>query len=142
MSVRRALGISLVTGFLAVSCGGGGGYDGGSPMTPTPGPGTGSGNVVTVTIRGVNGAQSFTPNPASCAAGQTVVFFNADVVAHRVVLDDQSVDTGLIAPGASSAPQQLGAVNKSYHCSLHPSMVGSLNSASTPEPPPCTGYCG
>jgi plastocyanin len=113
MSIRRALGISLVTGFLSVSCGGGGGYDGGSPMTPTPGPGTGSGNVVTVMIRGVNGAQSFTPNPASCAAGQTVVFFNADVVAHRVVLDDQSVDTGLIAPGASSTPQQLGAVNKS-----------------------------
>ena len=94
------------------------------------------------TIRGVNGAQSFTPNPASCAAGQTVVFYNADTVTHRVVLDDQSVDTGPIAPGASSAPQQLGAINKSYHCSLHPSMVGSLNSASTPDPPPCTGYCG
>ena len=146
MSVARTLTLSLAVAVVSVSCGGGGGYGGGATTptpTPTPTPGgTGSGSVVTVTIRGVNGAQSFTPNPASCAAGQTVVFYNADSVTHRVVLDDQSVDTGSIAPGASSAPQQLGAVNKSYHCSLHPSMVGSLNSASTPDPPPCTGYCG
>jgi plastocyanin len=142
MSVARTLTLSLVVAVVSVSCGGGGGYSGGATTpTPTPG-GTGSASVVTVTIRGVNGAQSFTPNPASCAAGQTVVFHNADSVTHRVVLDDQSVDTGSIAPGASSAPQQLGAVNKSYHCSLHPSMVGSLNSATTPDPPPCTGYCG
>jgi plastocyanin len=142
MSVPRALTLSLVVALVSVSCGGGGGYGGGAtPTTPTPG-GAGSGNVVTVTIRGVNGAQSFSPNPATCAIGQTVVFYNADIVAHRVVLDDLSVDTGSIAPGASSAPQQLGAVNKSYHCSLHPSMVGSLNGATTPEPPPCTGYCG
>jgi hypothetical protein len=71
-----------------------------------------------------------------------VVFKNADVVTHRVVLDDRSIDTGDIAPGASSQPQPLGAVSKPYHCSLHPSMVGSLNSAATPDPPPCTGYCG
>jgi plastocyanin len=141
MSVLRALPLSLVIALVSVSCGGGGGYSGGStPTTPTAG--TGSGNVVTITIRGVNGAQSFSPNPATCAVGQTVVFHNADVVAHRVVLDDLSVDTGNIAPGASSSPQPLGAVSKPYHCSLHPSMVGSLNNASTPEPPPCTGYCG
>ena len=104
MSVARTLTLSLVVAVVSVSCGGGGGYGGGATTpTPTPTPGgTGSGSVVTVTIRGVNGAQSFTPNPASCAAGQTVVFYNADVVTHRVVLDDQSVDTGPIAPGASS----------------------------------------
>jgi mono/diheme cytochrome c family protein len=49
---------------------------------------------------------------------------------------------GHIAPGASSQPLALGAVSKPYHCSFHPSMVGSLNAAETPEPPPCTGYCG
>jgi len=91
---------------------------------------------------GVKGAQSFSPNPAACPAGQMVVFRNADVVTHRVVLDDRSIDTGDIAPGASSQPQPLGAVSKAYHCSIHPSMVGSLNNAPTPEPPPCTGYCG
>ena len=71
-----------------------------------------------------------------------VVWRNADVVTHRVKIDDLSVDTGDIAPGASSQPMALGAVSKAYHCSIHPSMVGSLNTAQTPEPPPCTGYCG
>jgi plastocyanin len=138
----RALALGMVAALLAVSCGGGGGY-GSTPTTPTPAPTSGgSGNVVTITITGVKGGQSFSPNPATCMLGQTVVFKNADVVTHRVVLDDRSVDTGDIAPGASSAPQALGAVSKPYHCSIHPSMVGSLNSAATPDPPPCTGYCG
>ena len=47
---------------------------------------------------------------------------------------------GKTARGFGSMP--LGNVSKPYHCSLHPSMVGSLNEAQTPEPPPCTGYCG
>jgi hypothetical protein len=58
------------------------------------------------------------------------------------MLDDGTISTTEIAPGATSTPLALGAVNKSYHCSLHPSMVGSFNAAETPEPPPCTGYCG
>jgi plastocyanin len=141
MSSNRTLAVILIGGLASITCGGGSGYSSGPPTTPTPPPG-GSSEIVTITITGVKGAQSFSPNPATCPAGQRVVFQNADVVAHRVVLDDRSVDTGDIAPGASSAPQALGAVSKSYHCSLHPSMVGSLNEARTPEPPPCTGYCG
>ena len=143
MSSTRATAYVLGAVLLVWSCGGGGGYGGSTPTTPsTTNPPAGSANVVTITITGVKGALSFSPNPATCAVGQTVVFMNADVVAHRVVLDDGSVDTGTIAPGASSTPQALGAVSKPYHCSIHPSMVGSLNSAATPEPPPCTGYCG
>jgi len=135
----RSIGqILAVAGVLvSSSCGGGSG----APAGPSPGPGGGS-TTVTITITGVKGAQSFSPNPGSCAAGQMVVWHNADVVTHRVKIDDLSVDTGDIAPGASSQPMALGAVSKAYHCSIHPSMVGSLNTAATPEPPPCTGYCG
>ena len=136
----------LVAGLLVAACGGGGG---GNPATPSPNPGSGgggggggTGTTVTITIVGVNGKQSFSPNPASVPAGQMAIFRNNDVVVHRVVIDDRSIDTGDIAPGASSQPLALGAVNKSYHCSLHPNMVGSLNAAQTPEPEPCTGYCG
>ena len=124
----------------ASSCGGGGGgYGGSTPTNPTPTP---TANTITINISGVKGKQSFSPNPASVAAGQQVIFKNNDVVTHRVVIDDLSVDSGDIAPGGSSQPLALGAVSKPYHCSLHPSMVGSLNTADTPEPPPCTGYCG
>jgi plastocyanin len=131
---------ALTVVFVSSSCGGGGG----TPAGPSPGPGggsTGGSTIVTITITGVKGAQSFSPNPGSCAAGQTVVWRNADVVTHRVRLDDLSVDTGDIAPGASSQPMPLGNISKAYHCPIHPNMVGSLNAAPTPEPPPCTGYC-
>ena len=123
----------------AWSCGGGAGYGGSTTTGPTP---TSTSTTVTISIMGVNGKQSFSPNPASVAAGQQVIFKNNDKVTHRVTVDDRSVDTGDIAPGASSQPLALGAVSKAYHCSLHPSMVGSLNTAETPEPQPCTGYCG
>jgi plastocyanin len=125
---------------IAGSCGGSGGYGGSTPSAPTNT--STQGGVVTITIRGVNGKQSFAPNPAQCAAGQSVVWFNSDTVTHRVVLDDLSVDTGDILPGRSTAPMALGSVSKAYHCSLHPNMVGSLNNAETPEPPrACEPYC-
>jgi plastocyanin len=90
---------------------------------------------VTITITGVKGSLSFSPNPAMCAVGQTVVWKNADSVAHRIVIDDLGVNTGTIAPGATSPPMSLGDVSKNYHCSIHPDMVGALNNASPPMPP-------
>jgi plastocyanin len=134
-----ALTVLALAAAVASGCGGGGGAS--TPTTPTPS-GGGTQTTVTISITGVNGRQSFTPNPASVSAGQLVVFRNADVVAHHVMLDDNSLQTTDIAPGASSAALPVGNINKSYHCSLHPSMVGSFNQADTPEPPPCTGYCG
>lgn len=137
---RIAASAIAVWGLLtSAACGGGGGYGGGStPTNPAPSNTT---TTVTINIMGVRGQQSFSPNPASVAAGQQVIFKNTDTVMHRVVLDDRSIDTGDIAPGASSQPVALGAVSKAYHCTVHPNMVGSLNSAATPDPPPCTGYC-
>jgi len=124
----------------AVSCGGGGG--GSSPTTPTPSGSGGSTTPITINIVGINGKQSFSPNPASIPAGSTVVFKNNDTVTHHIQLDDGSMQTTDIPPGGTSAALPLGAVNKAYHCSLHPTMVGSLNSADTPDPPACTfSYC-
>ncbi len=137
-----AVAACLVTGaFAAAGCGGGGG-GGGSPVSPSPSTTATPSAPVTISIVGVNGKLSFSPNPASVASGATVVFKNNDVVSHRVQLDDRSMETTDIAPGATSGPLPLGAVNKSYHCTIHPTMVGSLNGAETPEPPPCTfNYC-
>ena len=120
------------------ACGGGGSY-GGSSSTPTS-PSTTGGNVVTITIRGQNGTQSFSPNPAS-AGGQMVVFRNADTTTHRVVLNDGTIDTGNIAPGATSQAVQMPADGTNYHCSLHAGMVGAV-AATSGDAPPCTGaYC-
>ena len=73
---------------------GGNGYSSGSgsPTTPTP-PSNGSG-VVTINVVAINGAQSFSPNPATVPAGQMVIWHNVDTITHHVVLNDRSVDTG------------------------------------------------
>ena len=130
--MRRISAAALAAG-LAAACGGGG------PAAPNPPADT---TPVTIVITGVRGAQSFSPNPAAVPAGRMVIWKNNDIVVHRVRLTDGSADTGDLQPGASSAPMPLGNVSKPYTCSVHPSMVGSLNAAETPEPPPCTGYCG
>jgi plastocyanin len=118
------------------------GYSSGSgnPTSPTSAP-SGSG-VMTINVVAINGAQSFSPNPATVPAGQVVVWHNVDGITHRVVLNDRSVDTGDLAPGASSAPMTLGGAGGQYHCSIHPVMVGSINNDTAPSAP-CEGpYCG
>jgi plastocyanin len=116
------------------ACGGSGG--GGNPTAPSPSP-TGT---VTITIVGDRGAQSFSPNPAT-AAGRMVVFRNNDNVVHRVRLNDGTIDTGDIAPGASSQPVLMPAAGTNYHCTLHTGMIGAVAGEATP-PPPCSGeYC-
>ena len=142
MRISGLASFALVTALAATGCGGGGTSS--TPTSPTASSGGTSStpNVVTVTIKGVNGKLSFDPNPASVAAGQLVAFKNADSVEHQITLDDNSLKTAIIAPGATSATLAVGGANATYHCAIHPSMVGSFNSAATPDPPPCTGYCG
>ncbi|MCC7010819.1 MAG: hypothetical protein IT184_18550 [Acidobacteria bacterium] len=100
-----------------------------------------SANAVVVHVIRENGAQSFNPNPAA-AGGKPVVFKNDDTVTHRVVLNDGSIDTGDIAPGATSTEVTMPSDGTNYHCSIHPSMIGSVSAASGAPPPECTGlYC-
>jgi plastocyanin len=75
---------------------------------------------------------SFSPNPATLPAGQMVVWRNVDSITHRMVLNSGSFDTGNLAPGASSQPMAINvpAGGDPYHCSIHPSMVGTLVPAS------------
>ncbi len=104
---------------------------GGTPVTPTPTPTpaptpTPSTSIVTINVVLENGAKSFDPNPATLPAGQMVVWHNIDRVVHRIVLDNGSIDTGNLAAGASSQPMAINTGNAPYHCSIHPSMVGTI----------------
>jgi hypothetical protein len=53
-------------------------------------------------------------------------------------MDDGSNDFGQLAVGASSAPRGVGS-GGNFHCTIHPSMVGSINGTVAPEPPPGSG---
>ena len=137
MRVFATVGAVVALGLGVWGCSGNGYSSGnsGNPIAPTPG----MAGVVTINVVAVNGAQSFSPNPASLPAGQMVVWHNVNNTTHRVVLNDGSLDTGDLAPGASSQPMALGAASAPYHCSIHPEMIGSINQ-DTSAPPPASSY--
>jgi plastocyanin len=125
--------LASLAGLGCLSCGGSS-----SSSTPTS-PSTG-GSATTIAINGQNGTQAFAPNPAALG-GQPVMFKNNDSVTHRVVLNDGSIDTGDIAPGAISRSVVMPAAGTNYHCSIHPGMVGAV-SGTAGQAPACTGlYC-
>jgi plastocyanin len=135
---KFALASVLTFGLVVGGCSSGG-YSSGStssPAAPTP---ITSDGVVTIDVVAINGAQSFSPNPATLPAGQMVVWHNVNNTTHRIMLNDRSVDTGDLAPGASSQPMTIGAAGGQYHCSIHPEMTGSLNQP-TATPPPASSY--
>jgi len=139
---RAALAVAAAV--VAASCGGGGYGGGGStPTAPSGGGGGGSSTTVTISITGQGGRAAFSPNPATVAPGQLVVFKNNDVVAHHIMLDDGTMQTTDIAPGATSAAVAMGTSgSNTYHCSIHPGMVGGFNGAEVEPPPNCSQqYC-
>jgi plastocyanin len=84
-----------------------------------------------ISIVANNGALSFAPNPATAVSGDSLVWQNNDFAIHRIVLDNGSLDTGNINPGASSAPIVLTGAGGGYHCAIHPSMVGTIGASCT-----------
>jgi plastocyanin len=133
---KSSLGIlAVVAGFfVAIACGGGAGgagggsgaYGSGPSAMVTPSPAATGGADVTITVNSMNGAQSFSLDPGPVKVGQTVAWRNADSTTHTAT--GSSFDTGSIPPGATSAPITFStAGNLAYHCSIHPSMVGTLS---------------
>lgn len=97
--------------------------------TPTPSGTTGGTSAsVVITISGMLGSQSYSPSPATVSVGQSVAWKNGDTVAHTATQDGSGgFDTGSIAPGATSAPITMATAGTlTYHCSIHPSMTGTL----------------
>lgn len=119
----------LAASLWAASCGGSNnmGY-GSTPTSSTSATTTPSAAAsVVVTINGINGGMSFSPDPATVQAGQTVAWKNADTTSHTATQDGGGFDTGAIAPGATSKAITMSTPGTlKYHCSFHPSMVGSV----------------
>lgn len=107
-----------------------------SPTTPSPT----TPSTVTVSIVKLDGSRSYVPNPVQKADGEQLVFKNNDMVTaigHRLVMDDGSADWGNLAPGVTSAAKAVTSGN--FHCTNHPSMVGSIGGTVAPTPPPGSG---
>jgi len=91
---------------------------------------------VIIKIVGSFGSNAFMANPTTANVGDQLVFANSDIVLHHIVLDD-GTDLGDVPPGQSSAPVALKTPTATYHCTIHPSMVGVIN-GDLPAPPPYT----
>jgi plastocyanin len=140
-----------ILGALALwNCGGGGGSStAASPTSPTPTaaapvtPAAPTPSTVSVAIVASTGNSAFQPNPVRAVSGDTVVFRNNDTVMHHLVMDDGSGDLGDVMPGATSRGLTLRSANATnFHCTLHSTMVGSINGATAPETPECRDLYG
>jgi plastocyanin len=141
MTVRMLSGaaVAFVGAVTLWGCGGGGGGGGAStptsPSAPAPSPAPGT-TTVTVNVISSIGNTAYQPNPVAANTGDIVVFRNNDATTHRIVMDDGSADLGDVAPGATSRGFTVRDRNAlRFHCTLHPTMVGSINGATAPEPP-------
>ena len=137
--------VALAAAVAGSACGGAGGSSTPAAASPTAPSATSSagGASVTVNIVGTSGAGAYNPNPAQAKSGDTVVFHNNDSTQHRIVMDDGSADLGTINAGGS-AQMQLNGNGGAFHCTIHPSMVGSINGSiptAMPDPGCPGGYC-
>jgi len=106
-----------------------------APATPaptTPAPSTPS---VTVSIVSSSGSGAFNPNPVQATSGN-IVWTNNTAVSHVLVMDDGR-SIGTVAPGGSVT--MAAGSGGAYHCTTHPSMVGSINGAAAPTTPSSSG---
>ena len=117
--VRAGAAVALVIGMSAC-----GSYSAPSSPSPTPSPG---GNGVSIPVNASNlGTSAYAPNPFTVSAGTTVTWTNNDSIAHTSTADGGAWNSGSIAAGGhfSFTAQTKGTFT--YHCTIHPGMIGTL----------------
>ncbi len=120
------------------------------PASPRSAPATeaaaAADDATTVTIEDF----TYAPVPLRVQAGTSITVENNDETAHTLTADDGSIDTGAIEGGASAEVEVTDAGRIEYHCEIHPSMKGVIETgraadAEQPEPEqtdpgPAPGY--
>jgi plastocyanin len=120
----------LVSAFVALAIGCSGSYSSPTPApSPTPVSPAPAGPSTTVTIpRGAEalGRSAYNPPELTVAVGTTVTWTNTDVVSHTSTSDATGWNSGTIAPGGQFSFAFPTAGTFSYHCAIHPGMVGTV----------------
>ena len=120
MRIFGALAVALA---VSVMAGCGGSVSSSSSVT---GPTT---SATTVSI--VRGAENLTttaysPNPVVVPAGTTITWTNNDTTEHTSTADASGWSSGIISPGGSFSVTLQTAGTFTYHCTIHPNMVGTV----------------
>jgi plastocyanin/predicted lipoprotein with Yx(FWY)xxD motif len=90
--------------------------------TASPTATSGTGATASVTIAGF----AFVPASVTVAVGTTVTWTNTDPVGHTVTANGGSFGSGTIPTGASFSYKFGTAGTYAFHCSIHPSMTGTI----------------
>ena len=109
----------------------------GACSSSTVSPNLPSSDVQIILGASTKGSAAFSPNPftESAATRTKVVWVNADEsdngygtsgTTHHLVSDNGVFDSGDIAPGAGYSFTFPGPGTYSYHCSIHPTMTGTI----------------
>lgn len=123
----RLAAVSAILMF-AIACGSTDSPPSAPPSLPTPPPATG-GPLSSVAIplnAATLGNRAYTPDEIDVVAGTTVTWMNTDSVSHTSTSDASGWDSGVIAPGGQFSQAYSSAGTFSYHCAIHPGMVGTV----------------
>jgi plastocyanin len=127
--MRAALFLPLVATFTAVNM---------LACKSSTEPSLPSGDVAIVLNASTKGSAAFSPNPfgESFATRAKVIWVNADRTStgyggttgttHHLVSDTGVFDSGVFAPGTSFTFTFATTGTYAYHCSIHPTMVGTV----------------
>jgi plastocyanin len=122
--MRRLVGPLLLVAAVAIiaaSCNGSGPSAYGAPAS-TAATTTAATATNAATIKGF----SFQPEVLKVKVGAKVTWTNDDTVAHTVTADTTSFASGNLQPGGSFSFTFTRPGTYAYHCSIHPSMHGSV----------------
>ncbi len=117
-----ALSVLLMVGLLAASCGGVTTATTSSAVTTAGTPTTSGGGGAAVTMKSF----AFDPATVTIKVGETVTWTNQDSATHTVVGDNNEFKSGDLANGATFSFKFDAAGTYAYHCSIHPSMKGTV----------------
>jgi plastocyanin len=93
--------------------------------TPTPTPAGASAVIIPVGAAAL-GTRAYSPDALNASAGDTVTWMNTDSIAHTSTSDASGWNSGIVAPGGQFSMTFPAAGTFSYHCAIHPGMVGTV----------------
>ena len=94
---------------------------------PAPNPAPAATAAVAIPLKAsVLGNRAFVPDELDVAAGTTVTWTNTDVEAHTSTSDASGWNSGVIAPGRDFSFAFSTAGTFTYHCAIHPGMIGTV----------------
>ncbi len=114
--IHSAVLIAIVGTIVAAGCG-----SGGNPTKPLPTP-THSSHFHEVSIENF----AFSPTPLHIAVADTVLWTNNDSMTHTVTSDTGDELGGTLNAGRTYQHIFTAAGSFAYHCTVHPSMHGSV----------------